>query len=534
MKKIIYLLLALVLLAGVAFLLSNTKLLKGAFSDGKEVPVKIPGDTVVINEEAKCVSLDLLPDQILLTEEEVTEGKPLELSIQVEMESTVASGKDPSVPTWSGILRIESSNGAGSFMRVDDPTRSAAAFESSVDSVNKTVQLYYQDWQIGDSVQATLIKPSGTDCKDTVTLEMAKSVAPPEPENQAPLALDDTAEVDQGLVAIIDVLANDSDSDGLIDPSSVSIVDSPLNGSTSINPSTGVVSYSPNAESNFVGSDVFTYIVADEDGSYSSPARVSIEVRAPLSSPAAPVVPNVVTPSPEVIPNPNDITPSLSDLYNPNCTDEFADTRNSDGSNKWYTAFTCNEFALGIIEGRRAGFFVPNDEVSVAEFLKMLLLTADVDVEAIAANSDVSFPDVKQGKWYTNYMIAAEELGLFQKPEGAPGRPNDDVTRREIFVWTARLFDLTLENFNIGDYCTDVSEFDTGAYAIAALMQIEVDVPGEGQGTGLTTVATGLPDGRCDLDGTSDRSEVAALVMRMLLAPELGTLELDEEALRSL
>src|SRR2546423_1354081 len=70
----------------------------------------------------------------------------------------------------------------------------------------------------------------------------------------------------------VDVLANDPDPDGNqpLVPSSVTVGTGPQHGSVTVDPSTGRITYTPNAGSG--GSDTFKYTVRDDNGATSSPA----------------------------------------------------------------------------------------------------------------------------------------------------------------------------------------------------------------------------------------------------------------------
>jgi len=94
--------------------------------------------------------------------------------------------------------------------------------------------------------------------------------------NAAPEAEDDGASTDENVPVDIDILANDTDSDGSIDPTSVVITKDPKDGSVSVNPATGAVTYVP--EPGFCGSDSFRYRVDDNDGATSDEAKVDIDV----------------------------------------------------------------------------------------------------------------------------------------------------------------------------------------------------------------------------------------------------------------
>lgn len=97
--------------------------------------------------------------------------------------------------------------------------------------------------------------------------------------NQIPLANNDSSTTAFETAVTVDIVANDTDSDGTIDGTTVSIVTDVTNGGTSVNATTGVVIYTPNA--GFSGMDTFTYTVNDNEGATSNTATVSITVDAP-------------------------------------------------------------------------------------------------------------------------------------------------------------------------------------------------------------------------------------------------------------
>ena len=101
------------------------------------------------------------------------------------------------------------------------------------------------------------------------------------PPNVAPVAVDDGSlavpiEVDQDTATGIDVLGNDSDSDGTLVPGSVTVTGGPSNGGTTVDPVTGEITYTPNTL--FLGADQFTYSVDDNDGDPSNQATVYLNV----------------------------------------------------------------------------------------------------------------------------------------------------------------------------------------------------------------------------------------------------------------
>ena len=86
------------------------------------------------------------------------------------------------------------------------------------------------------TVSLTVSDPLGLAATDTVTLL-------PDCPNVAPVAVGDSVTVAQGYAVAIDVLANDADAVGAIDPTSVEIVSTPVHGTASVDALTGVVTY---------------------------------------------------------------------------------------------------------------------------------------------------------------------------------------------------------------------------------------------------------------------------------------------------
>ena len=117
---------------------------------------------------------------------------------------------------------------------------------------------------------------SGASAVGTVTVTVDDA------PNAAPVALDDTADTDEDIAVVIDVLTNDTD-DVAIDTASLVVVAPATNGQTAVE--NGEVRYTPNAE--FSGSDTFSYTVDDEDGATSNVAIVTVTIAAVNDAPLA-------------------------------------------------------------------------------------------------------------------------------------------------------------------------------------------------------------------------------------------------------
>lgn len=132
----------------------------------------------------------------------------------------------------------------------------------------------------------------GDDGTDTLTsierfrfrdglFELADLIAPPPPENSAPLAAHDTVTGDEDTVLTGNVLANDSDADG--DALTAVLVAGPANGTLVLN-ADGSFTYTPDAD--FFGEDSFTYKASDGEAE-SAVATVAITVDPVNDAPTA-------------------------------------------------------------------------------------------------------------------------------------------------------------------------------------------------------------------------------------------------------
>ncbi|AUV82844.1 hypothetical protein C2R22_15360 [Salinigranum rubrum] len=121
---------------------------------------------------------------------------------------------------------------------------------------------------VADSGHAAYTNPGATDSV-TVTLEAATT-------NSPPVATDDSASVSQGGSTTVDVLANDDDPDGSLDPTTVQVTSYPASGTLVVDAATGAIEYTHDGSA--TTSDSFAYTVDDDAGATSNEATVSVSV----------------------------------------------------------------------------------------------------------------------------------------------------------------------------------------------------------------------------------------------------------------
>jgi subtilisin-like proprotein convertase family protein len=97
----------------------------------------------------------------------------------------------------------------------------------------------------------------------------------------APVALEDVVRLDEDSGAVIDVLANDSDPDGAIDPATLAVTAPPLHGVAHVDAGSGLIRYAPAPD--FHGQDRLSYSIADDSG-LRAEASVLLTVN-PISDP---------------------------------------------------------------------------------------------------------------------------------------------------------------------------------------------------------------------------------------------------------
>jgi len=142
----------------------------------------------------------------------------------------------------------------------------------------------------GKDVAVTARFTANTACNLTISnLFIAPENCVP---NELPIAVNDDISTESNIPITIEILMNDNDSDGILNPESVQIVDAPGNGQAAANQD-GTVTYTPNPD--FHGTDSFTYTIEDDNGATSNLATVSITVEliTALNSFSDPVLSNV-------------------------------------------------------------------------------------------------------------------------------------------------------------------------------------------------------------------------------------------------
>ncbi|MHA7966140.1 S-layer homology domain-containing protein [Paenibacillus sp. CAU 1782] len=90
--------------------------------------------------------------------------------------------------------------------------------------------------------------------------------------------------------------------------------------------------------------------------------------------------------------------------------------------------------AKGAINGKAEGVFAPQDQVTRAEFAKMLIHALDLDNVSATA----TFGDVVANDWFAPYVAAAADLGVINGRSANRFDPQAKITRAEMATMVAR------------------------------------------------------------------------------------------------
>ena len=114
----------------------------------------------------------------------------------------------------------------------------------------------------------------------------------------------------------------------------------------------------------------------------------------------------------------------------------------------WASKAIMELYNRGIINGKTDGIFAPNDNVTRAEFVKMLVMVKGIELEE---TSTQMFADTPKNEWYSTYVDAAYREGIVLGSDNGHFYPNLEITRQDMAVMLYRV--------------SKVSERDTGRFA---------------------------------------------------------------------
>jgi len=180
----------------------------------------------------------------------------------------------------------------------------------------------------------------------------------------------------------------------------------------------------------------------------------------------------------------------------------YNDVAFSDISNvKWAVEAIESLAARGVISGLGDGTFRPNNKVTRAEFIKMLMIALELESE----EAECTFSDVEEGAWYYEPIAVAQKLGIVSgKGDGTFG-VNDEILRQDMAVMiyrAARLIGIELGDSIDAEPFTDEAEIS--GYAKEAVVAMQ-----------KAGIINGMGDGRFAPKNNATRAEAAVIIYKL-------------------
>ena len=134
-----------------------------------------------------------------------------------------------------------------------------------------------------------------------------------------------------------------------------------------------------------------------------------------------------------------------------------------------WAAESINKLAdLGVINGKGDNKFAPNDDITRAEFTKMIVTLLGLEATA----TETAFADCTADDWFTPYIIAATEAGVVTGVADDAFAPNDTITREQACAILGRALALTGEAEATFTDAAEISEY--AAEFVAALAELGI------------------------------------------------------------
>ncbi|MHB1197720.1 MAG: Calx-beta domain-containing protein [Lutibacter sp.] len=277
---------------------SGTLIFTGTTGETHQILVPIINNNLIETTENFYVNLSELTTDLININDAQGEGTIIDNDLIVTNDAATANDSDPITIDILANDSFGSDDAIESVVITSNPAHGTV----TIDSNNNVIYTANNGYFGLDTFSYTLTVANTDESLNSGTAVVTVTV------NASPNAADDLAETESNIPLDIDILDNDTDADGTIDPTSVTIIEEPENGTVVIN-TDGSVTYTPDED--FMGDDTFTYEVCDDDGLCDT-ATVSIVVAGVLA--AELIIPEGFSPNDDGVHDEFDVE-GLSNLY---------------------------------------------------------------------------------------------------------------------------------------------------------------------------------------------------------------------------
>lgn len=114
----------------------------------------------------------------------------------------------------------------------------------------------------------------------------------------------------------------------------------------------------------------------------------------------------------------------------------FPDTENG----QWYSPYLATAFSEGIVKGYPDGTFHPDNQVTLVEFLKIMIKSLKIDVDVLVKENPCT--DAHRFEWFAHYVQFAVQNGLIKPDEEEMCYPSKVLSRGEVADIIARMIEM--------------------------------------------------------------------------------------------
>lgn len=166
------------------------------------------------------------------------------------------------------------------------------------------------------------------------------------------------------------------------------------------------------------------------------------------------------------------------------------------GSVEWAREAVEYLYNKDIVSGKGEDKFAPNDNITRAEFVKIIVLALDLPL-----STGDFFTDVPGNSWYAPYVYAAYDAGLVSGDEENRFNPNDNITRQDMAVILYRAYKLAA-TYDVLDFADADSISDYARTAVAYFAQ--------------TGIVNGMDNNSFVPFGNATRAQASVMIFRSI------------------
>lgn len=166
----------------------------------------------------------------------------------------------------------------------------------------------------------------------------------------------------------------------------------------------------------------------------------------------------------------------------------------------WGAGYINSLSARGVIDGMSPGEFRPNNTVTRAEYIKMLILSLDL----LDSSAACSYQDVRSSDWFYPYIATAYKLGIV--PSSTKFYPNAAITRQDMAAYSykaAYASEVTLPATQSAASFTDDGKISAASRASVTAMQ-------------RAGILSGFPDGSFGPGRSTTRVQASKVIFMIL------------------